>query len=201
MQDFNQIQLGNTLTGMSELGVRPRCFINFSFGNIDQCREILKTAILSCDKTIVKFEFLREYELIAEWMTETKGKGLFLTGDVGRGKTNIIYYAIPLLFLHFQKKIVNRVHAEDLKNELSKLKKRKLIAIDDMGVEPVSNEYGVKTEPINSLFNIAENDSKILFISTNMNSEQVLERYGERTLDRIRRLCKVVPFKGESLRR
>ncbi len=195
------MNIEDTLNEMNEFGMRPRQFLSYSFGDLPQCREIIKKAIISCDKTVVDFEFLPEYEQISQWMTNTMGKGLFLMGDVGRGKTNIMFYSIPLIFFHFNRKIVNRVYAKDLRGELSKLKKKKFIAVDDMGRETVSNDFGVKSEPINSLFSMAENESKILFVSTNLSVEQILERYGIRTFDRIKRLCKIVKFQGDSLRK
>ena len=40
-----------------------------------------------------------------------------------------------------------------------------------------------------------------MFITTNLTEEQILSRYGERTLDRLRQLCLTVRFTGESLRK
>jgi DNA replication protein DnaC len=182
-------------------GLNVREFPAFTFGNVDQCREIIKKAFLQTDKTITEFQFTPELEELADWLTDTKGKGLFLTGNVGRGKTNIIMYVIPLIFFHFQRKVVKTVIAEELANKFSELKSKKFIAVDEMGVEPIVNEFGSKYEPINKLFNIAETESKILFVSTNLDGAQVLERYGTRTLDRIKRLCRIIKFNGESLRK
>ena len=62
------------------------------------------------------------------------------------------------------------------------------------------NDYGEKFEPFNEIINIAEQDLNILIIASNMTPDQFLQRYGDRSMDRIRGLCKSVEFKGESLR-
>ena len=182
-------------------GMNVREFPSFSFGNIENCREIIKAAFLEIDKTITEFKFTPELEELADWMTDTKGKGLFLTGSVGRGKTNVVTYVIPLIFFHFQRKVVKTVTAEELANRLPELKSKKFIALDELGVESLKNNFGEKYEPVNVLFNLAETESKILFVSTNLDGSQVLERYGIRTLDRIKRLCRIIKFSGESLRK
>lgn len=202
MQDFNSIEFHDSIHELKEnFHFKEREFQSFTFGNKEKCRKIFKAALLETDKSIKILEFLPEYNEIIDWMTDTKGKGLFLTGDVGRGKTNIVFYVIPLIFFHYKNKIINRIHADELERNINKFNTKKMIAIDEMGVEPITNNYGAKYEVINKLFNMAESNSKTLFISTNMNAEQVLERYGERTLDRIKRLCKIIKFQGESLRK
>lgn len=72
--------------------------------------------------------------------------------------------------------------------------------IDELGVEPLINDYGEKYEGFNRIINAAERYLRPLFISTNLTEEQLLQRYGERTFDRLTRLCRIVEFCGESLR-
>ena len=74
--------------------------------------------------------------------------------------------------------------------------------IDDMGVEVQVGNYGEKYEGINRVLNVAEQQAKAVFITTNLNGEDVMERYGMRTVDRLAHLCKIVKFKqGDSLRK
>ncbi len=69
-----------------------------------------------------------------------------------------------------------------------------------MGVEPLVNDYSEKCEDFNRVINAAERYLRPLFISTKLTREQLLLRYGERTFDRLMRLCRPVKFEGESLR-
>ena len=73
--------------------------------------------------------------------------------------------------------------------------------IDELGVEEQVTNYGEPFEPFNKIINAAEASTKLLFITTNLTPKQLLDRYGERTLDRIARLCKSIEFKGDSLRK
>jgi len=199
---MEKVDFQNSIAELKDnFGFNTRSFPAFSFGTPEECREILKTAIQNVDKTIVNLKWLPEYDEIADYLNDTKGKGLFLAGDVGRGKTTIIHHAIPLLFYHYQRKVVKCTHANELKHHLQEYKNKLFIAIDEVGTEAVVNDYGSKYEPVNNLFDMAESQGKIIFISTNLNSTAIRERYGVRTLDRITRLCRIVKFKGESLRK
>jgi DNA replication protein DnaC len=62
------------------------------------------------------------------------------------------------------------------------------------------SDFGEKIEPFNEILNEAEQKLNILIISSNLTGEQFLERYGDRTMDRLKRLCKIISFKGNSLR-
>lgn len=180
---------------------RIRKFPVYSFGEKHFCEKIFKAAILKTDETITEFQWLPEYDEIINYLQNTQGKGLLLAGDVGRGKTTIILHVLPLLFYHFHKKVIKCTHANELKIHLEECKSRKLISVDELGTEPTANDFGNKYEPANNLFDMAESLSKIVFVSTNLSSDSIINRYGIRTLDRITRLCRIVKFKGESLRK
>lgn len=199
---MDKIDFAKSIEDMEEnFDFKVRRFPRYTFGDKDRCKKILQAAILKSDETVEKLEWLPEYDEVSEWLSDTKGKGLLLAGDVGRGKTNIVLHAVPLIFYHFQKKVVKCTHSNDLHKNLKEFANKLLIAVDEVGTEPIMNNYGEKTEPINVLFDLAESNCKILLLSTNFNSEQIQERYGVRTLDRITRLCKIVKFEGESMRK
>jgi DNA replication protein DnaC len=81
------------------------------------------------------------------------------------------------------------------------LKSTWAVAIDDVGQENVINNFGTKIDSVEILISICEDRLKPLFLTTNLNYTQIVERYGERIADRITRLCKIVEFKGESFRK
>ena len=72
--------------------------------------------------------------------------------------------------------------------------------IDELGVETLINDYGERYEGFNRIINAAERYFRPMFVSTNLSKSDMLNRYGERTLDRLQHLCRIVEFRGESLR-
>ena len=71
-----------------------------------------------------------------------------------------------------------------------------------IGVEVQIGGYGEKYEGVNRVINVAEQRAKAVFVTTNLNGEQIMERYGMRTVDRLAHLCKIVKFKhNDSLRK
>jgi DNA replication protein DnaC len=149
-------------------------------------------------------------------MTDTKGKGLLLAGGCGRGKSVVATGVIPVLLKMATNCTVRAIHAEQFERSctptvvgmpnksvnLDYLCSASFPIIDDMGVEVQVGNYGEKYEGINRVLNVAEQQAKAVFITTNLNSEEVMERYGMRTFDRLKHLCKIVKFKqGDSLRK
>lgn len=193
--------ISEAIQALKDHGFKVREFPRYSFGTQEQCKSLLKDLFLSVDRTIRAFEWLPEYDRVAQWMSDTEGKGLLLTGDCGRGKTNIIQFVLPVLFFDRYRLVIKPVQSENLHENIEAVLKRRIICIDEMGAEPTINDYGTLYEPFNRVVNHAEYDNQVLLLSTNLNSDEIRDRYGERTLDRVVRLCEIVKFKGKSLRR
>lgn len=184
----------------------------FSFGK----KEVLKPVFIECfrkyDNTIKEFVWLPEYDEVLDWMVDNEGRGLYLTGDCGRGKSTIILGVIKPLFKPCFKKKLHGFHATELVNEIhsdfikkyrwnyQKYFEWKFSYIDELGVERMVNDFGEKFEAFNEIINIAEQDLNILILSSNLTGDQFLRRYGDRSVDRLKRLCRIVKFKGKSLR-
>lgn len=214
-----EAQLINQLISEAITGIRDfhkievvRKSTSFSWGDFEQCKELFVQVFLAVDQTINKFTYLPEYDEIVRWMTNTEGRGLLLRGAKGRGKTTILMSVFPVLF-KLKGYVFKPIQAIDIGVEkynmvsktvqfpnLDYLKKSPFPGIDELGIEPQVNDFGEKFEGFNQIIDKAEQRIKPLFISTNLEPEQILKRYDSRTLDRLGRLCKTVVFKGDSLR-
>lgn len=147
-----------------------------------------------------KAVWLPEYEHVAEWLSDNKGMGLLCAGDCGRGKSVICQKVIPVIFQYWHKKIMNTCTAIELNSMFDEYQSYKILSIDDVGTEPIANRYGEKRNILQEVVDLAERKQKLLVISTNMNEQQMRERYDIRTMDRLRALTKPVIFTGGSLR-
>lgn len=145
--------------------------------------------------------WLDEYEAVAEWLADNQGKGLLCAGNCGRGKTVICQQVLPVVFRHWHRLIVNTITATELNAQYDEYKYYKIIAVDDVGTESVANKFGEKHSYFSELVDEAERKQKLLIVTTNCNEKQLSETYGDRTMDRLRALTKVVPFIGNSLRK
>ncbi len=106
-----------------------------------------------------------------------------------------------MVFYAGQNKVISSYHALELGKLFNVASKKKYLAIDDVGTESVYNDYGSKSELFADLIALAERNSSVLFITTNLKSEQFIARYGERIINRIEKLCRIVKFEGESQRK
>ena len=201
---------------IQEKAIDERVPWNWSWGDEKTCKAFFIDIFTNVDGTMRSFKYLPEYDGIIDWMTQTDDKGLLLIGDGGRGKSIILNYILPVLF-RMKGKGFRTVSAQDLykahpyqqyggyyqrpETYLDLLERSPFPAIDELGVEGMYNDYGEKCEGINLILNAAERYHRPEFITTNLTEQQILNRYGERTLDRILHLCRTVKFKGESLRR
>lgn len=188
---------------------------DLSWGDRDYCEGLFCEIFRRVDTSIVRYRHLPEYAGIIDWMASTEGRGLLLYGDCGCGKSIILTGVVPVL-LAMQERMTVAIHADELSKpyelalrtagydpkmtNLDYLTRTAYPIIDELGVEPLVNDYGEKYEGFNRVINAAERYLRPLFLSTNLTREQLLGRYGERTFDRLTRLCRPVKFEGESLR-
>lgn len=142
-----------------------------------------------------------EYNDVANWLTNNKGRGLLCLGNCGRGKTLLCGKIIPVLLNHYCRKIVSCYDAQQLNAELDAVKRKHIIYIDDIGTEFLSVKYGEKRLAFAELVDEAEKKGKLLIISTNLSLSELQQKYGERTVDRLRAITTPVVFKGDSLRK
>ena len=141
------------------------------------------------------------YRPIVDWMTDNKERGLFMAGSCGLGKTLIGKYILPYLIRDSCRKVVNIFNAQELNSKPDEILGYHIIYIDDVGTENISNIYGNKRIPFIELCDAMEQQGKLLICSTNLNVEELKQKYGERTIDRLRATTKFVTFEGESLRK
>lgn len=136
-------------------------------------------------------------------------------GDCGRGKSIILNGVLPVLF-RMKNRVLQPIHAQNFGAEipnqrlawgerpatyLDQLLISSFPAIDELGIEPMMNDYGEKGEGFNMILNVAERYHRPVFVTTNLTELQILDRYGERTMDRLAHLCRTVHFEGDSLRK
>lgn len=191
--------LSTILSDMKLHGMRiPDEKINIS---IDGAKEILTNALkyfISLENR--EYVWLPEYEKISEWLNDNNGRGLFMHGDCGRGKTVLARYVIPAILLKYDRKVVNCFDAQEMNTNLDEVLKKKIVCIDDIGTEEISVNYGNKRLAFLEVVDAAEKHGKLLIITSNLNKEQLVQKYGDRTMDRIISTTKRVLFKGKSLR-
>ena len=146
-------------------------------------------------------KWIKPYDKIVDWMEDNKGKGLLAMGQCGLGKTLICYKILPAVFLKYAGKVLTLFDATELNKHLDDVLSCKLVCIDDLGIEDtVIITYGNKRIPFAELVDAAEKKDKLLVITTNLNVEEIRDRYGERVMDRLRAVTTPVLFTGKSMR-
>ena len=122
-------------------------------------------------------------------------------GRCGLGKSLIGMRILPLVINAICHKIVSCYDAQDLNVKPDDVLQKHLVYIDDIGTEGISNIYGNKRIPFSELCDAAEKKGKLLIITTNLDVSSLAQKYGERTIDRLRAVTKRVAFFGDSLRK
>ena len=141
------------------------------------------------------------YRPIVEWLEDNKGRGLLINGGCGLGKSLIGMRIIPILVNTACRKVVSIYRAQDLVSQPDAILSKHIIYIDDVGKEAVEVSYGNRTLRFPDIVDEAEKKGKLLMFSTNLSQEKIVEKYGERTVDRLRAITKKIVFRGKSLRK
>lgn len=187
-----------------------------SWGSWEHCEQLFREIFCRVDFSARPYQHLPEYAEVIDWMTATNGLGLLLYGNCGRGKSIILTGVVPVL-LRMLNKGTYPIHADEfslrypfasstegcdprMTNLEYLIHRSSYPIIDELGTETLINEYGEKYEGFNRIINAAERDLRPLFVSTNLSRDEIYRRYGERTFDRLMHLCRIVEFRGDSLR-
>lgn len=154
-----------------------------------------------------EFQWLTEYDKVAEWLEDNHGEGLVLSGGCGRGKSVLLTQVIPAILSSGQcvggasGYYVSVYGAGEVADHLGDIKEQKIVAIDEVGVESEAVSYGNRTRAMAEVADVAERRRKLLMLTTNLDRAQLSAKYGERTYERIRTMCRWVDFAGPSMRK
>jgi DNA replication protein DnaC len=142
----------------------------------------------------------------------TRGRGLWLMGDVGTGKTTLAMlvskaaidagrttaiYSLPRLLAMIRGSIET---SDGIVGFLDRLSAIDLLHIDDLGAEHTTDWV---LEQLYSIINARYEDERTIVMTTNLKFEELLEQIGERTVSRLVEMCgdNVIPLYGDDRRR
>ncbi len=167
---------------------------------VKNAKELMFEAMKSiCAQELV---WRKDYEQIVDWLSSSNYKGLFVAGGYGTGKTMLCTKVIPLILLNrfgFKPAIYSAYSLNRDAREII-LEKSRMLIIDDIGVENEQVNYGERSIVFNEIVDQAERLGQILVLTTNLGKDELVRKYGARTIDRIESLTRKVVFEGESLR-
>lgn len=193
---MEQIDFKKTIESLKDIGFNPLPnLVNIA---IPDAKSVLWRGL---NYFTGKAEWLPEYEEIGRWLSGNRGRGLLCYGNCGRGKSLICWKIIPLLLNHYCRKIVSCYDAQQMNADIDAVKAKHIIYIDDVGTENVSVKFGEKRLAFCEIVDEAEKRGKLLMLTTNLSLDQIAEKYGERTMDRLTAITTRVLFKGKSLRK
>ena len=149
----------------------------------------------------VKAIWKPEYNEVSDWLANTKGRGLFMYGNCGLGKSLLGRFVIPAILLKYCRKVVSVYSMGEVNKNIDEVLTRPIISIDDVGTEDIANSYGNRRSAFSEIMDEVEKKGKLIIISTNLSMPELIEKYGTRVMERIISTTKRVQFEGESLRR
>ncbi|MDU1892238.1 MAG: hypothetical protein E6767_16260 [Dysgonomonas sp.] len=189
----------------SKISEMEQCSINLNdnkvYLNLPHAEQILHEAFAYfLGRENRKTVWLPEYNQVCEWLADNQGKGLFMFGSCGRGKSLLCRYILPSILLLYFRKVASVFDVQAMNNNIDYVLSRHIVSLDDVGTEDISNIYGNKRMAFAEIMDAAEKQGKLIIVSTNLSVEDIRKQYGDRTLERIKATTHRVLFEGESLR-
>lgn len=141
-----------------------------------------------------------------------KGRGLWLFGDTGTGKTtlamlvsknalengnSVAIYSLPKLLARIRRTYDAEPGGDSYSTLFSRLTSVDLLHIDDFGAEKRSDWV---LEQLYALVNERYETERSIVLTTNLNIEQLEEQVGARTVSRLTETCEQVPLFGADRR-
>lgn len=197
---YQQSNLGNILERENFKTFDINLFSDKKFGRFNRSpRENMQEIVSICEGFVHNFE-------------KDAAKNLLFSGSTGLGKTflcnciakelldkgrTVIYLTAFSLFRILEQYRFNQSETSLSNRQLDAILTCDLLIIDDLGTE-LSNSF-----TLSELFNIINTrllENKKMIISTNLNSEQLIETYGQRIFSRISSHFEALEFYGNDLR-
>jgi len=147
-----------------------------------------------------KSQWLPQYDEIVDWLKDNKGKGLLVMGSAGVGKSLLCRDIIPAIINEETERECSVVSAYQLSTIADRSFHRGVLMIDDVGVENDFSQFGMKRNIFCEIVDEFERYNGVLIITTNLTPSELEERYGERTIDRLKAICRFVVIESESFR-
>ena len=146
------------------------------------------------------FTWIDEYNSVVAWLENNEGLGLYLYGKNGNGKTVLCKKIIPAIMLKYHRKVFRYYDYQDINTKADEMLTKHFISIDDIGNEEQSVSFGNRRWILPEIMDLAEKRNGIVILSSNLNGEQLVEKYGIRTFERIVSCTKRIEFKHKSFR-
>lgn len=185
-----------------------------------QAKDSMKAAVMAeVERRQMKFaenEALdKQLSLMAEWLTTNDHRFcLLLCGKCGNGKSTLVKAFQNLLnLLGIRDEYGNTIGftivdareiawmCRDRHQEWRVLSRRNMLAIDDIGTEPVEiQDYGNHLNPVIDLLYKRYDEQLFTIITTNLTPKEIRERYGERIADRLNEMAFRIVFDNDTYR-
>ena len=136
----------------------------------------------------------------------TIGKGLYIYGGVGTGKTTAVRLAMELNILPGRLASCIDMRKEASKGGQEALDKyeRGTWCFDDLGQEGECNHYGTKIYPVQDVaftrYNLFAKSGKFTHFTSNIHPGELTELYDVRFVDRLKQQCNFIEHHSKSWR-
>ena len=178
-------QMGDVVRAMAKHGFAGDTKVRWRLDpDPDKARETAADLLMRGLAYVIgrRTQWLPEYDNVAAWLADNRGKGLLCVGSCGRGKTVITRDILPVLFentinIRFPDGKVghpfyNYFKATELKARWGEIARCKIVCVDDIGTES-QVEYGRREDWFGKLVDLCNDRDKLLIGSTNLTMHQL----------------------------
>ena len=146
-------------------------------------------------------------DFLPKWKQTKKTKGILLMGPTSVGKTRIfqdLYH--PATYGNYTLVSSNDLVVKYMKHGMDAFYENGMFdlgdckVIDDIGTEISASNYGNKVDVIEMLILTLYQEKRPTHFTTNLNLEELTQRYGQRVVERLKEMCYIIVLEDTKFR-
>lgn len=141
------------------------------------------------------FQWQQPYSAVGDWLRDTQGKSIVITGAHGTGKTLLAKVIAGMMYARWGI-LFTIAKGSELNDHADALRWSRFTVLDDIGWEDQYSEYGNRRWVFGEIVDAAATRGGVLVITSSKSWDELTQHYGTAIIGRLARICMLADLSG-----